>query len=97
MTYQSKQLDIQRLQGNFTLHHDLVMRLIKLQFMKMLEISSLEQIQGGGDCLNPCNVVGGLLSTLGCLGASVVIGISVSTGGCGCGGTSLGIVVGVHI
>jgi len=66
--------------------------------MKMLEISSLEKIQGGGGCNSGCgcNVLGGLLSTLGCLG-TIVIGITASTGGCGCGGTSLGVVIGVHL
>ncbi|MBN8851969.1 MAG: hypothetical protein J0H07_08940 [Sphingobacteriales bacterium] len=69
--------------------------------MKMLERSSLEQIQGGGcDSVNVCNVVGGVVSTLGCLTslcASLTIGISASTGGCGCGGTSLGIGIGLHL
>lgn len=76
------------------------MRLAKLQFMKMLELSSLEQIQGGCDSVNVCNVVGGVVSTLGCLTslcASLTIGISASTGGCGCGGTSLGIGIGLHL
>jgi len=73
------------------------MRFEKLQFMKMLEISSLEKIQGGGGACNLCGLLGTAGSLLNCLGASVVLGISASTGGCGCGGTNLGIVVGVTI
>ena len=98
MDYQRKQLHIRRLKRNFTPHHDLVMQLQKDCYMKTLELSSLESIQGGGGCcdgINLCGVLGGtlacVLGTVGCVLGTV--------SGLGCASVSVGICagVGVHI
>ena len=63
---------------------------VKRQFMKMLEISSLENIQGGCEP-SCCNPLGSILGCLGGIGVSLVVGIAASAGGCGCGGLTLGV------
>jgi hypothetical protein len=64
--------------------------------MKKLEISSLENIQGGC-CVNPCNLLGGALGCLGNLVGCLALGASLSAGGCGCGGVSVGVGVCVSL
>lgn len=64
--------------------------------MKKLEISSLENILGGGGCspcapINPCSLIGGTLGCLTSLLGCVAVGASLSTGGCGCGGVTVGV------
>ena len=58
--------------------------------MKILEISSLENIQGGGGCSSSCNPCDTISATL-------ALALSIGLGGCGCGGLVLGLAAGVSI
>jgi hypothetical protein len=68
-----------------------VVRFVKLYVMKILEMSSLENIQGGGNscgsCYNPCDSIS----------ATLALALSIGLGGCGCGGLVLGLAAGVSI
>jgi hypothetical protein len=68
------------------------MQLLQFYFMKTLEISSLENIQGGGGttCCNNCD----LLGTLGLVG---ILLLGLTTGGCGCTTLTVGVAVGVTL
>lgn len=65
--------------------------------MKTLELTSLENIQGGCNNGSICGLLGGTLGCLGSLLGAVVVGLTASTGGCGCTSVSVGVCVGVAL